>query len=185
MGCGRPCRRRSRSGPPRGRTLANLEANLDFVDEADVDPLGGPALAAHLASAADEVAALAGRLRGRDRPEGHPRVVLAGPPNAGKSRLFNALLGRVQALVSPRAGTTRDYLAAPCQCAGLTVELIDTAGVEPAAGPIAEQAQDLRCGQVAQADLLLACRSADTNTAEVATIPSNRPRLDVWTKGDL
>ena len=57
-----------------------------------------------------------------------PRVVLVGPPNAGKSRLFNALVGQPQALVSPQAGTTRDYLSALCDCGGLTVELIDLNG---------------------------------------------------------
>ena len=67
-----------------------------------------------------------------DRPEGHPRVVLVGPPNAGKSRLFNAMPGQDQAIVSPQAGTTRDYLTALCDCDGLTVELIDTAGIEEA-----------------------------------------------------
>jgi tRNA modification GTPase len=163
--------------------LAHLEAGLDFVDEADVDPLSHAALAANLAAAAAEVAALAARLRGRDRPEGHPRVVLVGPPNAGKSRLFNALLGGDHALVSPQAGTTRDYLAAPCDCAGVAVELIDTAGIEPATSAIAARAQDLRCDQVEQADLLLACRSADTDA--VATISTDRPRLDVWTKCDV
>jgi len=167
--------------------LAHLEAGLDFVDEADVDPLGRSALAASLAGAAAEVATLADRLRGRDRPEGHPRVVLVGPPNAGKSRLFNALLGREQALVSPHAGTTRDYLAALCECAGLTVELIDTAGVESAQSALAARAQDLRADQVAGAHLLLTCRSADTDTAGEASalIPPDRPRLDVWTKADL
>jgi tRNA modification GTPase len=164
--------------------LAHLEANLDFVDEADVDPLSRSALCRSLAEAAAEVTALEGRLRGRDRPEGHPCVVLVGPPNAGKSRLFNALLGREQALVSPHAGTTRDYLTGQCDCAGLTIALIDTAGAEPATSPIAARAQELRCRQMAQADLLLACRSADTADQDVTT-PPDRPRLDVWTKSDL
>jgi tRNA modification GTPase len=164
--------------------LAHLEANLDFVDEADVDPLSRGALGLGLAEAAAEVAVLEGRLRGRDRPEGHPCVVLVGPPNAGKSRLFNALLGRKQALVSPQAGTTRDYLTGHCDCAGLTVALIDTAGAEPATSAIAARAQELRCRQMDQADLLLACRSSDTADQGVA-IPADRPRLDVWTKSDL
>src|SRR5262249_37432831 len=73
--------------------LAHLEANLDFADEPDVDPIGRAAMAAELARAGDEMAALAGRLDARDRREGHPRVVLVGPPNAGKSRPFNALTG--------------------------------------------------------------------------------------------
>ena len=75
--------------------------------------------------------AAAGPASGRSRdPESHPRVVLVGPPNVGKSRLFNALLGQDRAIVSPQAGTTRDYLSALCDCEGLTVDLVDTAGIE-------------------------------------------------------
>ena len=73
---------------------------------------------------------LAQRLGDRENPEGHPRVVLTGPPDVGKSRLFNALIGRDRAIVSPHAGTTRDYLSALGNCDGLTVELVDTAGTE-------------------------------------------------------
>jgi tRNA modification GTPase len=163
--------------------LAHLEANLDFVDESDVDPLGRAELADDLARASTEMAALADRLRGRDRTEGHPRVVLVGPPNAGKSGLFNALLGQARALVSPRAGTTRDYLSAPCDCDGLTVELVDTAGVEEASSPLEHQAQLFRTDQARAADLLLDCRSFDTDA--VPPIASDRPRLLVWTKTDL
>jgi tRNA modification GTPase len=73
--------------------LAHLEANLDFTEEPDVDPIGRTALADDLEAAAGNLAALARQLDDRDRPEGHPRVVLVGPPNAGKSRLFNAMAG--------------------------------------------------------------------------------------------
>lgn len=163
--------------------LALLEANLDFAEEPDVDPLGRSVLAENLAASAAEVTALAERLRGRDRPEGAPRVVLAGPPNAGKSLLFNALLGAAHAIVSPEAGTTRDYLSAPCACDGLTVELVDTAGIEPAAGPIAARAQALGASQADRADLLLVCRSAVSGAP--APLPPDRPRLLVWTKCDL
>jgi tRNA modification GTPase len=165
--------------------LAHLEANLDFAEESDVDPLGRAALAEDLAREGDEMSALAMRLQGRDRTDSLPRVVLAGPPNAGKSRLFNALLGQAHALVSPHAGTTRDYLSAPCECDGLTVELIDTAGVEPAAGPIEGQAQALGADQAARADLLIDCRSSDTATAPSVPIASDRPRLLVRTKADI
>ena len=163
--------------------LAHLEANLDFADESDVDPLGRSAMAGDLAASSAEVAALSGRLRARDRPEGHPRVVLVGPPNAGKSRLFNALLGESRALVSPRAGTTRDYLSALCDCDGLTVELIDTAGIEPASDPIGDRAQALRAEQSLRADLLLACASPDI--PEPPPTDPDRPHLRVWTKSDL
>ncbi len=162
--------------------LAHLEANLDFADEPDVDPLGRAALASDLARSAAEVAALANRLRSRDRPEDSPRVVLVGSPNAGKSRLFNALLGQDRALVSSHAGTTRDYLSALCDCDGLIVELIDTAGLDAAVTAIEGQAQAFRAAQSGRADLLLDCRSPDTATAP--PIASDRPRLLVWTKSD-
>ncbi|QDV34067.1 tRNA modification GTPase [Tautonia plasticadhaerens] len=163
-------------------TLAHLEAGLDFVDEADVDPIGRRMLAGSLARNSIEVAALADRLRGRDRPSGLPRVVLVGPPNAGKSRLFNALVGADLALVSPVAGTTRDYLSAPIRCDGLEVELIDTAGIDDAVGPIEAEAQALRAAQAAGAELLLDCRSADAPPSLAP--PDGRPRLLVWTKAD-
>jgi tRNA modification GTPase len=164
--------------------LAHLEANLDFGEEPDVDPLARSALADHLSRLAAELAALGHRLAGRDRPDGHPRVVLVGPPNAGKSRLFNALLARDRAIVSARAGTTRDYLTETCTCDGLAVELVDTAGLEDADGPVATQAQTLRERQVAAADLLLDCRSADTCELQSQGAASSRPRLLVWTKAD-
>src|SRR6185312_3857000 len=112
--------------------VAHLEANLDFSEEPDVDEVGRAALAAELDQSARGLSELARRLDERGRPEGYPRVVLVGPPNAGKSRLFNAMLGRDRAIVSPRAGTTRDYLTGLCDCDGLAVELVDTAGIEDA-----------------------------------------------------
>jgi len=165
--------------------LAQLEANLDFTEEPDVDLLGRAVLADELASSAAELKSLARRLTDRDRPEGYPSIVLVGPPNVGKSRLFNALLERDQAIVSPQAGTTRDYLRALCDCDGLTIELVDTAGIESAGDTIATQAQALRVQEAGRADLLLDCRSiglSDDRTA-VATAPE-RPTLSVWTQCD-
>jgi tRNA modification GTPase len=159
--------------------LAHLEAGLDFVDEPDVDTLDRHALAESLAASASEITSLADRLRARDRPGGFPVVVLVGPPNAGKSRLFNALVGESRALVSPRPGTTRDYLSALCDCDGLTVELIDTAGEEPAATPIDALAQSLRADQAARADLLLICTPADAVTADGRGMAEDRgPRAE-------
>ncbi len=128
----RPPARRGR--PPRG------EPRLHRGARRRSDRPGGPGrrswkLRPH------ELAALARQLDERDRPEGHPRVVLVGPPNAGKSRLFNAMPGRDHAIVSPQAGTTRDYLTALCDCDGLTVELVDTAGIEEAGDEVGRLAQ--------------------------------------------
>jgi tRNA modification GTPase len=163
--------------------LAHLEANLDFAEEPDVDPLQAEALATSLDRASREVHALAHRLQGRERPEGRPRVVLVGPPNAGKSRLFNALLGRDQAIVSPVAGTTRDYLEAPCECDGLAIDLVDTAGFEAARTAIDARAQSFQGRQSTLADLLIECRSADALPFD--SLSPEQPILRVWTKSDV
>jgi tRNA modification GTPase len=165
--------------------LAHLEANLDFADEADVDPLGRADLAADLVAAAAEIEALTDRLGRRDRSGSYPRVVLIGPPNAGKSRLFNALAGHDQAIVSSRPGTTRDYLTALSDCAGLVVELVDTAGFETPDNPISSQAQAFRVEQAERADLVLRCVSADTRSEATAWLDPSRAILEVWTKSDL
>jgi tRNA modification GTPase len=136
---------------------AHLEADLDFSEEPDVDAIGRGALAAELDRSSRDLAELAARLDERGRPEGHPRVVLVGPPNAGKSRLFNALLGRDRAIVSSQPGTTRDYLTGLCDCDGLTVELVDTAGIEEAGDDVSAMAQAHRLQQAERADLLLDC----------------------------
>lgn len=164
--------------------VAHLEANLDFTDEHDVDPFGRPALAAEFEQSSDELALLARRLGDRENSETHPHVVLTGPPNVGKSRLFNALLGRDRAIVSPQAGTTRDYLSALCDCDGLTVELVDTAGTEESRDTISSQAQSRRALQIDRADLLLVCRSVEMVGIAGAGPAAERARLEVWTKGD-
>ena len=169
--------------------LAHLEANLDFAEEPDVDLLQAEALAGSLDQAAAEVARLAERLRGRDRPEGRARVVLIGPPNAGKSRLFNALIEANRAIVSPVAGTTRDYLEAPLEIDGQTITLVDTAGLEAATTAIGAQAQAARGHQASVADLLLECRAADHFPLESDHLDHDpdpdRPTLRVWTKADV
>ena len=137
--------------------LAHLEANLDFAEEPDVDPPGPRgARDRSLDEAADDVRALADQAPGpRSGPSGRPRVVLVGPPNAGKSRLFNALLGLDRAIVSPVAGTTRDYLEAACEVRRPAhFDLVDTAGIEEARpGRSKPEAQAARAAQAGVADL--------------------------------
>jgi tRNA modification GTPase len=82
------------------------------------------------------------------------------------------------------AGTTRDYLAALCDCDGLTVGLIDTAGEDAPKSSVEARAQALRAGQASAADLLLVCTPADAEQASVTPLP-DRPSLRVRTKCDL
>ena len=141
----------------RGRLLAlsaRLEAALDFEDEADVGQL--PASFVHeineLSSELGEAlrAPAAERLR-----EGY-RVALAGPPNAGKSTLFNALVENEAAITAPLAGTTRDVLERSVAIAGVPFTFVDTAGLHEGSGdPIEAIGIDRANGELARADLVL------------------------------
>lgn len=70
-----------------------------------------------------------------------PTIVIAGLPNAGKSSLFNRLVGRRKAIIADEAGTTRDLVTAPVELDGKAAELIDTAGIMKANGEIEQSAQ--------------------------------------------
>lgn len=135
------------------RALA--EAAIDFSDEGDV---AGDALARALATAAQLLSEVARYLddghRGEIVRDGF-RIAIAGPPNAGKSSLLNALARRNVAIVSPEPGTTRDVLEVHLDLGGYAVVLADTAGLREAPGTV-EQEGVRRAEQKARdADLVL------------------------------
>jgi tRNA modification GTPase len=108
--------------------LAELEATIDFPEEG-IEASTRQRLGQRIEYALLGINALLESFkRGRVLREGM-RVVLAGPPNAGKSSLFNLLVGRERALVSPHPGTTRDTVEAQVEIAGVAVTLVDTAGL--------------------------------------------------------
>lgn len=108
---------------------AMTEAALDFSDEDDVpDAEIEQRIGAGIATLANEVAADLARPTAERLRDGI-RVALAGPPNAGKSTLLNALAGREAAIVSDIAGTTRDRIEVPVAIGGVPFLLTDTAGL--------------------------------------------------------
>jgi tRNA modification GTPase len=134
--------------------IALVEAGIDFVEEEDVHFITPAELAQALAELRGTLLEIAPPGRELHRA-GKPHIALAGLPNAGKSTLFNALLGCERAIVAPVLGTTRDVLSAEVEVGGVPVVLQDCAGLgatadelEAAAHLAAEQAAD-------QADLVL------------------------------
>ena len=165
---------------------ADLEATLDFTDE-EAEGLAAPI------RFDERAAAIAGSLRdlaatartGRLLREG-ALVVLSGPPNAGKSTLFNRLLGERRAIVAPEAGTTRDSLEETLLLGGIPVRLVDTAGLREAGSAVEREGVERARDLAARADLVLALRPADEAPDDRAGVRSDGPRtLFVETKADL
>ena len=140
--------------------LSDLEAGLDFVEE-DIEFVKRPDLLARLNAAAEAIGGLSLQADSRLQTTGRWRVVLAGLPNAGKSCLFNALVGDEAAIVSDIKGTTRDVLHAAADWDGIALELIDTAGWESAPTELMKQADRRRHEHSTGADLLLYCIASD------------------------
>lgn len=147
-------RRRAEGWRERLKTLlAHLEADLEFADE---DLPGGigqkaldglPALQAELSGALSDDTGL--RLR-----DGL-RVALVGPPNAGKSSILNMLAGRAAAIVSARAGTTRDAIEVAMLLEGVPLTLIDTAGLRAAGDDIEREGVRRALASAEEADIVI------------------------------
>ena len=116
---------------------AAVEAVIDFADEDDVAGLP-PGLTDETADLVAEIRRVAGRPEAERLRDG-VRVILAGPPNAGKSSLFNALLADDAAIVTPEAGTTRDVLERSVGIAGVPFVLVDTAGMRKEGAGVIEE----------------------------------------------
>ncbi|QDT97629.1 tRNA uridine-5-carboxymethylaminomethyl(34) synthesis GTPase MnmE [Gimesia aquarii] len=144
--------------------LSELEAGLDFVEE-DIEFIDRDTLVSRLHDIRTFCEQLYDDSSQRMESTGTLTVVLAGLPNAGKSTLYNTLVGDAQAaLVSDVAGTTRDYLVTSLEWEGQSIHLIDTAGMESGKHKISLSAQDFRREQIAQADLVIWCTAADIDS---------------------
>lgn len=135
---------------------AMAEAALDFSDEDDVPETGIEIhiydQLQHLATQVQTILAAPSAERLRDGV----RVVLAGPPNAGKSTLLNALVGREAAIVSDIAGTTRDRIEVPAALGGVAFLFTDTAGLrDQSADPVEMIGIDRARMALAAADIIL------------------------------
>jgi tRNA modification GTPase len=138
---------------------AVLGYEVDFPDEDD-----GPVPRSRMTSALEDVASRIGRLvatapAGERLREG-ALVVFAGRPNAGKSSLFNALLGNDRALVTEVPGTTRDAIEASTSFLGWPVRLVDTAGLRDSPDRIEQMGVEVSQRWLSGADLVLLCVEA-------------------------
>lgn len=133
---------------------ARAEAAIDYVGDEDETMADAGALAGEAQALANELAQWLARPRAEPLKEGL-RIVVAGPPNAGKSSLVNALAQSDKAIVTAIAGTTRDVIEVPLSLDGVPVVLVDTAGLRASADPVESLGVARAEGQIERADILL------------------------------
>jgi tRNA modification GTPase len=193
--------------PAKGELLhliALLEAGMDFAAELDDVEIVPPAqIAAGIADVRRPLEELAGSFRRGQLMRNGAAIALIGPPNAGKSSLFNRLLERERAIVTPLPGTTRDTVEESVALGGVPLRLIDTAGLRGAdlseGMDVAEQMGMARSHEaLADADLVLLVHDATMELTEgeremAAALDGSslsgsgvaRPHLVVYNKLDL
>lgn len=137
---------------------ARAEGAIDYVDDDSID--SDPALSRDCAALAKEFAEWLDRPRAELLREGL-QVVIAGPPNSGKSSLLNALVGFERAIVTELPGTTRDHLDVPMALGGIPIRLTDTAGIRESDERVERIGVERARALVDQADILVWLGEAD------------------------
>lgn len=153
---------------------ADIEASLDFADDESNDVLDPADLPGRLEAVREDLSALAATWREGVLLREGARVVISGVPNAGKSTLFNALLGMFRAIVTDIPGTTRDAIEETMLLDGIPLRMIDTAGLRETDSTIERLGIDRAKALIATADLNL--RLVDVSAP-------HEPQLE-WLKED-
>lgn len=163
--------------------VASLEVTLDFPDDVMAEP-------ASLRQGLGELVVMTRRLLASVRcgevVHGGLTVAIVGPPNAGKSSLFNALVGRERAIVSPHPGTTRDVVEATVVIAGIPVRLLDTAGLGEPRDDLDAEGMRRAVDSLDESDMVLVVLDGSGLPDRVAlSSTAGRDRLIVLAKSDL
>ena len=170
--------------------MAHFHAVLDYPDE-DIDPFTARQLGESLAAQRTALEQLAASWhRGQLVKNGVPCAIV-GRPNAGKSSLLNALVGYERAIVTNIPGTTRDTVEERAELGGVTLRLIDTAGLRRSDDPIEQLGVERSRKAMEEAELILLVADGaaewtreDSELAR-AVADTGKPWILVWSKADL
>ena len=165
---------------------ALLAYEIDFPEE-DEGPLARGRVADAAERARDGIAALLATAPAAAAVRDGAAVVVAGAPNAGKSSLFNALLGERRAIVTEIAGTTRDAIEAVVDARPWPLRLVDTAGLRATSDVVERLGIEVSEHWLARAAVVLACGETPDDVARTTRRVqelTTAPVLEVWTKRD-
>jgi len=166
---------------------ALLAYDVDFPEEDD-GPVSAAQIMAAITALREALDALLATARQGEVLRSGVVVVIAGPPNVGKSTLFNSLLESARAIVTDEPGTTRDALEADLDAEGWPLRLVDTAGIRAPSSRVEELGIELSERWLRAADLVLACGDPSTSPSRVAaelSRHSSAPLLQLRLKADL
>jgi len=165
-----------------------VEAAIDFPEE-EIDFLADDKVLAKLSSIEQGIASLLESTRQGQLLHDGMTVVLAGPPNVGKSSLLNALAQSETAIVSPIPGTTRDVLRERIHLDGMPLHIVDTAGLRESRDEIESEGIRRAREQMTRADRILLVLDdstpGDVPAEVILHLPVNLPRTVVRNKIDL
>lgn len=153
-----------------------VEAAIDFPEE-EIDFLAGPELKSRLQQVRELMQALLREAHRGQRLRDGLHVVIAGPPNAGKSSLLNALSGSDRAIVTDIAGTTRDLLRESVMIDGIELTLVDTAGLREGADVVEAEGMRRARAEFARADLALAVVECGSEREQIPGLRSELSTL--------
>jgi tRNA modification GTPase len=164
--------------------LATVEASLDYEAQGIEIPAGE--MAAQLEECRSLLTALLGTARAGERLREGLRLVILGPPNAGKSSLFNHLVGSERTIVSPRPGTTRDLVEAELDLGGVPIVVQDTAGLRAGGDEIEAEGHRRAQAAAAAADLAIVLWAMDAGPdSSPPCVPDHLEVIRVRSKTDL
>ena len=164
--------------------LVMVECDLDFSDEMDAPPASRPKVRVKCDEILRSLAPLTAESFQVERIKEGMTVLIAGPPNAGKSTLLNAITRRDVAIVSERAGTTRDLIEVRLDLGGFPVNLVDTAGIRESDDPIEREGVQRALKKSAVADLVLWLNPIGEPRHSPPRELTDRPLWCVLTKAD-
>jgi tRNA modification GTPase len=155
------------------QTLALLNAMIDFPDEEETSRLQLAGVLPSIRQTQQRMETLVKSYQSGTISRNGLKIAIVGPPNAGKSTLLNTLLQYERAIISPEAGTTRDFLEESLLLEGRIIRLIDTAGIRDTEETIESIGIERSYAQARQADVVLFLFPIDTYSQEA-------PPLQEW-----